>query len=226
MTVNLGATSPSHLSRLSHLPDLPQLTRHMRHVRPQPPQCPSRPMRTAHPLRRALVLTASATALLSLTPSAFASPAAAGIRAETLVQSSSAWDGTGYTAYSPGRPQPTLVRITLAPNTRLDWHTHPMPAIGYVTAGHLTVERADNGKQQAFSAGQTLTELVDVAHRGWSGSAGAELLVFYARTERQPLSLPAGGADNSAQASVPTAPSVQPARPVPPAADAARTAQE
>ncbi|ANC46481.1 cupin domain-containing protein [Pandoraea pnomenusa] len=142
------------------------------------------------------------------------------------MQSSSAWDGTGYTAYSPGRPQPTLVRITLAPNTRLDWHTHPMPAIGYVTAGHLTVERADNGKQQAFSAGQTLTELVDVAHRGWSGSAGAELLVFYARTERQPLSLPAGGADNSAQASVPTAPSVQPARPVPPAADAARAAQE
>ncbi|MFJ2991044.1 cupin domain-containing protein [Pandoraea sp. NPDC087047] len=116
-------------------------------------------------------------------------PAPSGISLQTLSQSTTAWDQTGYSAYPSGIPEPTLVRITVAPNARFDRHAHPMPAIGYVTAGQLTVEREDNGAQRAFTAGQTIAELVDVPHRGWAGDAGAELLVFYTRVVQQPLSV-------------------------------------
>ncbi len=122
-----------------------------------------------------------------------------GISTETLVKSTAAWDQTGYTTYPAGIPEPTLVRITLAPNTWLAWHTHPMPAIGYVTSGQLMVERADNGVQRSFAAGQTIMELVDVPHRGWTGDTGAELLVFYARSVQQPLSVAYPDAKNLAE---------------------------
>ena len=112
-----------------------------------------------------------------------------GVTVETLARSSTAWDKTAYTAYPPGVPEPTLVRITIAPNTRLEWHTHPMPVIGYVASGLLTVQRADNGAQRTFSPGQAITELVDIPHWGWAGETGAELLVFYAREAHQPLSV-------------------------------------
>lgn len=145
--------------------------------------------RHAHHLPRAFGAALCTAALLTIAPLAFADTHPTGVTAETLVKSTAAWDQTGYTAYPAGTPEPTLVRITLAPNTPLDWHTHPMPAIGYVTSGQLTVERADNGVQRAFTAGQTITELVDVAHRGWAGDTGAELLVFYAGAAQQPLSV-------------------------------------
>lgn len=152
------------------------------------------PMTAARALRahhRALLALLSATPLLAAAPLAAAEASPSGVSAETLVKSTAAWDQTGYTAYPSGVPAPTLVRLSVAPNTRLDWHVHPMPAIGYVTSGQLTVERADNGTQRTFTAGQTIMELVDVPHRGRTGDAGAELLVFYAGTVHQPLSVAA-----------------------------------
>jgi len=161
-----------------------------------------RPHRLRHRLRNAchpLLGFLSVAALLTApTTPASADTRSAGVSTETLVKSAAAWDQTGYTVYPPGIPEPTLVRITLAPNTRLAWHTHPMPAIGYVASGQLTVERADNGVQRSFAAGQTITELVDVPHRGWTGDAGAELLVFYARSVRQPLSVASPDAEKLA----------------------------
>ncbi|VVE47741.1 hypothetical protein PEP31012_04530 [Pandoraea eparura] len=153
-----------------------------------------RPFRT---FRKFLTLL-SATPLLATAPLSAAEASLSGVSAETLVKSTAAWDQTGYTAYPSGVPAPTLVRLSIAPNTQLDWHVHPMPAIGYVRSGQLTVERADNGTQRTFTAGQTIMELVDVPHRGRTGDAGVELLVFYAGTAQQPLSVPAPDADSIA----------------------------
>ncbi|QHE92414.1 cupin domain-containing protein [Pandoraea fibrosis] len=159
------------------------------------PSCPHRQRRLGH-LFGAVALSIAAVA----SPSAIADNAhRADVSTETLVKSTTAWDQTRYTAYPSGTPEPTLVRITLAPNTRLDWHTHPMPAIGYVASGQITVERADNGARHSFVAGQTVMELVDVPHRGWTGETGAELLVFYARSVHQPLAVASPNADKLAQ---------------------------
>lgn len=163
--------------------------------------------RALHARYRALLALLSAAPLLTASAPAGAEARPSGVSTEILVKSSSSWDQTGYTAYPSGVPEPTLVRISIAPNTRLDWHLHPMPAIGYVTSGQLTVERADNGTQRSFTAGQTIMELVDVPHRGRTGDAGAELLVFYAGSARQPLSVAAPDAGKLAWD-----PTVQPAR--------------
>ncbi|VVD59292.1 cupin domain-containing protein [Pandoraea commovens] len=114
-----------------------------------------------------------------------------GVATETLLMTNTAWDGTPYRPYAVGAPAPTLMRITLAPHTVMDWHTHPAPIVGHLVAGTLIIARAEGGATRTFTAGDTIAELVDVPHRGRTGDTGAELLVFYARDAQQPLSTPA-----------------------------------
>ena len=71
------------------------------------------------------------------------SAAPSAIKSETLVQSTSAWDATPYTRYPDGPPQLSVLRITIAPHTALEWHSHPMPNAGYVLSGELTLEERD-----------------------------------------------------------------------------------
>jgi quercetin dioxygenase-like cupin family protein len=116
------------------------------------------------------------------TPSAGA-PA---IQVETLVQSSTAWDGTPYTAYPAGQPQLSVLKYTIAAHTTMKWHTHPMPNVGYILSGELTVEKQD-GTKKHFVAGQTVTETVDSVHRGVTGDQPVVLIVFYPGTAGLPI---------------------------------------
>lgn len=63
------------------------------------------------------------------------------IQVETLIQSTSSWDGTPYKAYSAGQPQITVLKITIPPYTTMKWHSHPMPNAGYILSGELTIEK-------------------------------------------------------------------------------------
>ncbi|MGC7403346.1 cupin domain-containing protein [Pandoraea pneumonica] len=162
---------------------------------------------TSHVARKprlALFVTRLAAAVL-VVPALFWAPAAAnasphtsGVRVQTLLKSTTAWDNTGYTAYPSGTPELAVLRITIAPNTTLGWHTHPIPNAAYVEAGELIVERADSGATKTYTAGQVLPELVDIAHRGVTGDKGADLIVFYASTPGQPLAIPAPSPVNDA----------------------------
>ena len=49
------------------------------------------------------------------------------VHAESLLQTSSSWDGEPYKSYPPGQPEFSILKITLAPHTQLEWHSHPMP---------------------------------------------------------------------------------------------------
>jgi len=49
------------------------------------------------------------------------------IQSETLLRSSSSWDGKPYAAYPTGRPELSVLKITIPPHTALKWHNHPMP---------------------------------------------------------------------------------------------------
>ena len=112
------------------------------------------------------------------------------IRIERLVQSSSAWDATPYRRYPDGQPLISVLRITVAPHTALEWHSHPMPNAAYVLSGEVTLERRD-GIREHFVAGQALTETVDRIHRGVTGETSVVLVVFYAGTPGLALSQPA-----------------------------------
>jgi quercetin dioxygenase-like cupin family protein len=109
------------------------------------------------------------------------------IQVETLIQSTSAWDGTPYKAYPAGQPQITVLKFTIAPNTTMKWHTHPLPNAGYILSGELTVEKKD-GTKRHFKAGEAITETVGSVHRGITGRDPAVLIVFYPGTPGLPLS--------------------------------------
>ena len=110
------------------------------------------------------------------------------VRSETLLRSSASWDGQPYESYPSGRPELTILRISLLPHTQLEWHSHPMPSAAYIVAGELTLERKKDGKKQRFTAGQAVSETVDTFHRGVTGSQPVVLIVFYAASPGMPLS--------------------------------------
>lgn len=110
------------------------------------------------------------------------------IKAETLLKTSAAWDGSSYEAYPAGKPEVSVLRITIPAHTTMDWHSHPVPNVAYVVSGELTVEKQDGSLTRHFTAGQTVPELVNIAHRGVTGERPVELIVFYAGATGLPLS--------------------------------------
>jgi len=135
---------------------------------------------------RIIVSTFSAL-LLAMSAVAAAADALA-VKAETLLNTSQSWDGAAYEMYPTGRPELTVLRLTIAPNTTLPWHTHPMPNAAYVVSGELLVEKQEGGAQKRLVAGDVLPEMVNTRHRGVSGDAGVVLIVFYAGTKGLKLS--------------------------------------
>jgi quercetin dioxygenase-like cupin family protein len=126
--------------------------------------------------------------LASLIPyAAQAADTPSSIETETLIQSASSWDGTPYISYPAGRPQITILKITVAPHTTMKWHSHPLPIAGYILSGELTIEKADGAKQH-FVAGQAITETVNSVHRGITGAEPTVLIVFCPGTPGLPLS--------------------------------------
>jgi quercetin dioxygenase-like cupin family protein len=125
--------------------------------------------------------------LSALVYSAAAQDASSQIKTETLLQSTASWDGTPYKAYPAGQPKITVLKITIAANTVMKWHSHQFPNAGYVLSGELTVEKKD-GTKQHFVAGQALAETVDSIHRGVTGAEPVVLIVFYSGAPGLPLS--------------------------------------
>ncbi|KMW75103.1 cupin [Photorhabdus luminescens subsp. luminescens] len=115
---------------------------------------------------------------------------AAGINVEKLLETEKSWDGVFYQEYPKGTPQLSILKITIAPNTSLDWHEHPVPNAAYVLDGVLTAEKKSSGEKRLLKAGEVVSEMVDSAHRGYTGKEGVTLLVFYAGQKGIPLSKP------------------------------------
>jgi quercetin dioxygenase-like cupin family protein len=112
---------------------------------------------------------------------------------EILLQADSSWNGKPYTQYPVGRPQLTMLKVTMKPNTALPWHTHPMPNAGYVLSGDLTLHDRASGVTHSYHTGESFAESVDAEHRGEAGANGAVLLLTYAGIPGIPTSIPAKG---------------------------------
>lgn len=109
------------------------------------------------------------------------------VETQILLSASSSWDGEPYQVYPSGPPELSVLKITLAPHTRLEWHSHPMPSAAYIITGELTLVRKRDGKKQRFTAGQAVSETVDTFHRGVAGNEPVALIVFYAGRTGMPL---------------------------------------
>ena len=109
------------------------------------------------------------------------------IKSETLLHSSSAWNGVPYEAYSKGAVELSVLRITIPPHSKLKWHTHPMPTAAYIVSGQITIEQKGVPNKRRFLAGEVVPETVNTLHRGITGERPVVLIVFYAGVKGMPL---------------------------------------
>lgn len=109
-------------------------------------------------------------------------------KSEILMKSEKSWDGAAYKSYPTGKPELTILKVSLPPHSALPWHTNPMPNASYIISGEITVESKATGKTQKLVAGQAVPEMVDSAYRATTGDKPVELVVFYAGAKGLPLS--------------------------------------
>ena len=122
-------------------------------------------------------------------PSSGAKEQALGIRVETLIKSTQAWDGQRLPAYPRSQPEIQILRITIPAGVKLPRHTHPVINGAVISKGRLEVQLPSGGKRQ-FGAGDVLVEVVNTKHTGRAlPGEDVEVLVFYAGTPGQPITL-------------------------------------
>lgn len=122
-----------------------------------------------------------------------ASPAPAfepsGVQVAPLAKSATSWNGTALPAYPAGQPEVTVLRIRIAPGARLPMHKHPVINAAVMLAGELTVT-TEAGRSARFRRGEAIVEVVDQWHYGHNdGTEVAELIVFYAGVQAQPIAV-------------------------------------
>ena len=142
--------------------------------------------------RIALTVIIAAASLSNAYAQAAADKVAAAQR-EVLLQADHSWNGDAYTHYPTGRPELTMLKLTIAAHSKLPWHTHPFPNAAYVLSGTLTVHDKVSGKTKVFHQGEAFAESVDDVHRGETGDEPVVLLVTYSGTPGVPTSIPAKG---------------------------------
>jgi quercetin dioxygenase-like cupin family protein len=109
--------------------------------------------------------------------------------AAKLVETTQSWDGNVLPAYLQGKPEITILRITIPAGARLETHHHPVINAGVLISGQLTVITTD-GKTLYLKAGDPIVEVVNTAHYGINqGKVPAEIIVFYAGIVDSPITV-------------------------------------
>lgn len=108
---------------------------------------------------------------------------------ETLVKTSSSWDGEALPDYPKEKPEITILRIKIPAGAELPMHQHPVINAGVLLSGELTVVAKDK-KTLYLKAGDSIVEVVNKAHYGKNeGNMTAEIIVFYAGTVNKPITV-------------------------------------
>jgi quercetin dioxygenase-like cupin family protein len=77
-----------------------------------------------------------------------------------------------------GTPEVTALLVEMAPGEETGWHRHPVPLLGYLLAGELTV-RQITGEKRIVRAGEVSLESVNVIHNGINeGTVPLKMIVF------------------------------------------------
>jgi quercetin dioxygenase-like cupin family protein len=79
-----------------------------------------------------------------------------------------------------GMPEVTALLVEMAPGEETGWHQHPVPLLGYILAGELTVYQI-TGEKRVVGPGEVSIESVDVIHNGVNeGATPLKMIVFVA----------------------------------------------
>ena len=97
-----------------------------------------------------------------------------------LAKATRSWNGTPLPAYPKGRPEVSILEITIPGKTSLPWHTHPVINAGVMLKGRLTVI-TKKGRVLKLKAGDSIVEVVDTWHMGKNEhKEPVKIIVFYA----------------------------------------------
>lgn len=111
------------------------------------------------------------------------------IKVDVLTETSSSWDGRVLPDYEKGKPEVTILRITIPPGVKLPLHKHSVINAGVLLKGELTVVTEDK-ETLYLKAGDSIVEVVDKWHYGKNdGKEPAEIIVFYAGIRGMPITI-------------------------------------
>jgi quercetin dioxygenase-like cupin family protein len=111
--------------------------------------------------------------------SAWAAPGD-GVLSEVVSKSTASWDGVPLPAYEKGKPEITILCITIPPQTVLALHEHKVINAGVLISGELTVVTSE-GRILHLKAGEGIIEVVNTVHYGKNeGQIPAQIIGFYA----------------------------------------------
>ncbi len=106
-----------------------------------------------------------------------------------LAKTGTSWDGAELPAYPKGKPEVTILRITIPAGAALPVHMHPVINAGVMLEGQLTVH-TDKGKTLRLKKGDPIVEVVKTWHYGKNGGdTPAVIVVFYAGTKDTPITV-------------------------------------
>jgi len=106
-----------------------------------------------------------------------------------LLKTSSSWDGNPLPNYPKGKPEITIVRVTLQPGAEIAPHKHPMINAAVLLSGEITVT-TENKKTIHLKAGDSMAEVVNTWHYGKNdGKVPAEFIIFYAGEVGSPITI-------------------------------------
>jgi quercetin dioxygenase-like cupin family protein len=90
-----------------------------------------------------------------------------------------------------GTPEITTLLVEMAPGEKTPWHHHPVPLLGYLLAGELTVYQA-GGEKRIVRSGEASLESVGVIHLGANeGTQPLKMIVFVVGLKDLPYTVPA-----------------------------------
>ncbi|MDQ0011419.1 quercetin dioxygenase-like cupin family protein [Luteibacter jiangsuensis] len=91
-------------------------------------------------------------------------------------------------ARADGQPEMRMLRISIEPGASLPWHRHTVPEAGYLLEGELRLETLE-GTSRVMRPGDSIVGGSDVMRGGTAGPKGATVVVFYADTGGDPLTV-------------------------------------
>jgi len=93
-----------------------------------------------------------------------------------------------------GTPEITAILVEMQPGDEMPWHQHPVPLLGYIFSGELTVYQI-SGEKRTVRAGEVSLESVGVIHRGINeGKTPCKMIVFVLGRQGEPFTEQAGAA--------------------------------
>lgn len=137
----------------------------------------------------ALILISLLSACVSTKSTTVSKQKSKAVNVRQLSKTSNSWNGKPLPDYPEGRPEVTVLQITIPAGTKIPMHKHTVINAAVILQGELTVV-SDKGEKLHLKSGESIVELVESWHYGINeGNEDVELIVFYAGVKGKEITI-------------------------------------